>query len=96
MPARILYRIRVKAKNWVQYTIRQVPARIDRSLRQKSKQARQSLNESAIDSLTKEVGLADEQLRYHDLDPLAGTWQEDAAFDAAMVAQDQVDSRLWK
>ena len=80
----------------VQYTIRQVPARLDRSLRQQSKQAGQSLNEAAIVALTKGLGLADEPRTYHDLDSLAGTWREDAAFDAAIAAQDQVDPSLWR
>jgi len=83
-------------KDATQYTIRQVPARVDRCLRQKSKQSRQSLNEAAIEALTKGLGLAEEPLRYHDLDGVAGTWQEDAAFDAAIAAQDQVDPKLWK
>ena len=86
----------MKSDASIQYTIRQVPARIDQSLRQKSKQARQSLNETAVAALAKGLGLADECPRFHDLDPLAGTWQEDAAFDAAIAAQDQVDVRLWK
>jgi hypothetical protein len=86
----------VKAKSSIQYTIRQVPVRIDRSLRQKSKQARQSLNEAAIDALNKGLGLAEERFCFHDLDALSGTWHEDAAFDAAIAAQDQVDPRLWK
>jgi hypothetical protein len=86
----------VKSKVSIQYTIRQVPEQIDRSLRQKSKQARQSLNEAAIDALSKGLGLAEDAPRYHDLDALVGSWQEDAAFDAAIAAQDQVDPRLWK
>ena len=86
----------MKTSASIQYTIRQVPARIDRSLRQKSKQAGQSLNEAVIDALGKGLGLGDERPRYHDLDKLAGTWREDAAFDAALAAQDQVDPRLWK
>ena len=86
----------MKSNASIQYTIRHVPVRIDQSLRQKSKQAGQSLNETAVAALTKGLGLADEPPRYHDLDPLAGTWQEDAAFDAAIAAQDQVDVRLWK
>ena len=86
----------MKSNASIQYTIRQVPEHIDRSLRQKSKQAHQSLNEAAITALSKGLGLADAPPRYHDLDALAGTWQEDAAFDAAIAAQDQVDARLWK
>ena len=86
----------MKANSSIQYTLRQVPARVDRSLRQKSKQSGKSLNEAAIDALSKGLGLADEKIRFHDLDALAGSWQEDAAFDAAIQAQDQVDPRLWK
>jgi hypothetical protein len=62
----------------------------------KSKRAGQSLNDAAITALTRGLGLADERPRYHDLDHLAGTWEEDSAFDAAVAAQDQVDPRLSK
>ncbi len=86
----------MKSNASIQYTIRQVPAHIDRSLRQKSKQAGQSLNETAIRALSMGLGLADTPPRYRDLDPLAGTWQEDPAFDAALAAQDGVDLHLWK
>ena len=86
----------MKVEGSVQYTIRQVPATVDRSLRRKSRQSRQSLNEAALEALAKGLGLAEERPRFHDLDSLAGTWQEDAAFDAAIAAQDQVDPRLWK
>ena len=86
----------MKVEGSVQYTIRQVPATVDRSLRRKSRQSRQSLNEAALEALARGLGLAEERPRFHDLDPLAGTWQEDAAFDAAIAAQDQVDPRLWK
>jgi len=33
---------------------------------------------------------------HHDLDPLIGTWQEDAAFDSAIRAFEQVDESVWK
>ena len=77
----------MKSMDSTQYTIRQVPAHVVRSLRRKSKQSRQSLNETAIEALTKGLGLADERPTFHDLDTLAGTWREDAAFDAAIAAQ---------
>lgn len=84
----------MKSKGSVQYTIRQVPAHLDRSLRRRSKEAGQSLNEAAIEALSRGLGLAEVPLQHHDLDALAGTWHEDAAFDAAITAQDQVDVRL--
>jgi hypothetical protein len=31
-----------------------------------------------------------------ELESLAGTWQEDAAFDAAVLAFEQVDEALWQ
>jgi len=96
LPAFVPYAAGMKSGNPVQYTLRQVPARVDRSLRQKSKQSGQSLNEAAIEALAKGLGLAEERMRFHDLDPLAGTWEEDPAFDAAIEAQDQIERRLWK
>ena len=33
---------------------------------------------------------------YHELDALIGTWREDAAFDAAVRAFEQVDAAVWK
>ena len=96
LPALVAYLHDMKSEGSIQYTIRQIPKHIDRSLRQKSKQSRQSLNEAAIDALTKGLGLADVRPCYHDLDALAGTWQEDPGFDRAIAAQDQVDPRLWR
>jgi hypothetical protein len=36
-----------------------------------------------------------EETCHHDLDFLIGSWREDAAFDAAVAAQQQVDPQLW-
>ncbi len=80
----------------MQYTIRGIPPAVNDALRERARSAGKSLNEAAIDALTKGLGLAEDRPRFHDLDLLAGTWQEDAAFDAAIAAQDQVDPRLWK
>jgi hypothetical protein len=33
---------------------------------------------------------------HHDLDTLIGSWREDPAFDAAILAFDQVDAEVWK
>lgn len=86
----------MKSEASIQYTLRKVPGFVDRSLRQKSKLFRKSLNAAAIDALAKGLGLADEKIRFHDLDSLAGTWEEDVAFDSAILAQDQTDPRFWK
>jgi hypothetical protein len=80
----------------IQYTIRHIPPALDRALRQKVKREKESLNACVIDALTKGLGMADQPVRYHDLDELAGTWREDALFDAAIAAQNQIDHDLWK
>jgi plasmid stability protein len=86
----------VKSGNSVKYTIRNIPVRVARALRQKSKQSGKSLNAVALDALAKGLGLSEKRPVYHDLDGLAGTWVEDPAFDAAIAAQDQVEPQLWK
>ena len=83
-------------KTNIQYTIRQVPKRVDAVLRQRSRRSHRSLNEEALDALSRGLGVAEEKVAHHDLDSMAGTWQEDAAFDAAIAAQDQVDRKLWQ
>ncbi len=34
--------------------------------------------------------------KFHDLDSLIGSWREDAEFDAAIRAFEQVDEAMWK
>lgn len=80
----------------MQYTLRNVPRPVDAALRRRAKSEAKSLNETAVDALTRGAGLADEPVRFRDLDALAGSWREDPAFDRAIAAQDQVDPGLWK
>lgn len=79
-----------------QYTIRQVPRAVDRSLRAKSRREGRSLNAVAIEALSAGLRLAGEPIRHDDLDFMAGTWVEDEKFDAAIAAQDRVDPKLWR
>ncbi len=79
-----------------QYTIRDIPARIDEALRRKARQEGKSLNQVAVEALTLSVGLGEEPSLYHDLDHLAGTWVADDEFEKALADQDQIDSQLWQ
>lgn len=79
-----------------QYTIRQIPKHVDHALRRESRRRQRSLNQVAIEAMSKGLGLADQPVRYHDLDALAGTWEEDKAFDKAVAVQDRIDPTLWK
>ena len=81
----------------VQYTVRAVPAHVDRALRRKAAAEKKSLNALLREALIKEAGVAEPSGRLHtDLDALAGTWLDDPGFDEAIRAQDQVDASLWR
>ena len=81
----------------VQYTVRSVPARVDKALRRKALEGRKSLNEVLRDALIKEADGLDLPGRvYTDLDALAGSWVDVPGFDAAVGAQDRVDEALWR
>ena len=79
----------------MQYTIRNIPAFLDRLLRQKARERNESLNEIALQAMARGMGMSDERVRYRNLGDLAGTWAEDPAFDDALREQDTVDERLW-
>ena len=78
-----------------QYTIRNVPAALDRELRDDAKQRGMSLNEAAIDAIKRGLGITQSEIEYGDLDDLIGTWKEDQRFEQAMTEQDKVDPDQW-
>ncbi len=81
----------------VQYTVRGVPAHVDKALRRKARESRKSLNEVLRDALVKEAEGPDGPGRvYTDLDALAATWLEMPGFEDAIGAQDQIDPALWR
>jgi plasmid stability protein len=81
---------------YVQYTIRNIPASIDRELRERSRRSNKSLNETVVDTLRSGLGIGPDQPAYDDLDDLIGTWKEDPDFDRAVAEQDMVDEALWR
>ncbi len=80
----------------VQYTIRNIPPRVDQRLRERSSRYGTSLNTVAVQALSQALGLEGETAVFHDLDDLVGTWVNDPAFDQAIQEQDQVDEELWQ
>lgn len=80
----------------MQYTIRNLPEYLDAALRRAAREQGKSLNEVAIEALTRGAGLGESRCRQRDLSDIAGTWQEDPAFDSAIAAQDTVDKEMWK
>ena len=81
----------------VQYTVRSVPAHVDKVLRRKAHAGRKSLNEVLRDALIREAEGTDLPERaYTDLDALVGSWVDVPGFDEAVRAQDRVDEALWR
>jgi hypothetical protein len=96
MPASSAYNACMKSIKTTQYTVRQVPKRLDEALRLQARQQGKSLNDVTLEALTHGLGLADDPIVHHDLDALAGSWVDDPAFDKAIEAQDQIDPAVWK
>ena len=77
----------------IQYTIRGIPREVDRALRQKAAQRKQSLNHVILDELT--VATVGRQQRA-DFSDLVGRWTPDPAFDEILAAQRQIDWDKWR
>lgn len=80
----------------MQYTLRNVPAGLDLALRRLARREGRSLNEVTLAALSRAVGADEEPIPYRQLRDLAGTWEHDPEFDAALEAQDRIDPDLWR
>jgi hypothetical protein len=79
----------------MQYTLRNVSPQLDAVLRDEARRQGKSLNEAALRALERGTGIDSVPRRRRDLADIAGSWQEDPAFDSAIEAQDSVDPALW-
>ena len=79
----------------IQYTIRQIPDSVDRALRKRSAKEGISINEAAVEALRLGSGVGRDDVRFHDLDALAGTWVADPACEKALEAFEVIDRELW-
>jgi hypothetical protein len=77
----------------LQYTIRGVPRELDRILRRKAAQRRQSLNQVILDELAEAAAGRKQRADYTDL---VGRWAPDPAFDEILAAQRQIDWEKWR
>jgi len=80
----------------MQYTLRNIPPAVDRTLRRRAGEEGKSLNETAVEALCRGLGVAEESVRYRDLSDLAGTWIDDPEFEAALADQHRIDRGLWE
>lgn len=83
-------------KKRIQYTIRDVPGRVDEALRSYAAEAGTSINQAAVDAIAKGLGVPISGKQYDDLDHLVGSWQEDPQFDEAVAEMDRIDSEMWE
>jgi hypothetical protein len=80
----------------IQYTIRGIPPRLNKKIREIAAREGKSLNETVLEVMRTGAGLSETPVRYTDLDELAGTWVDDPEFDRALEEMDKIDPELWK
>jgi hypothetical protein len=80
----------------MQYTIRDVPHRLDVELRERARRENKSLNQVAIEAMAQGLGLAGTKSPRRSLQDVAGTWSKDAALERALSEQDRVDPKMWE
>jgi hypothetical protein len=81
-------------------TLRNLPASLDRTIRQRAKKKGVSVNKVVISLLQDHLGESGPRQvqRYHDLNGLAGSWskQEAEAFERTLAQQRAIDPEIWK
>lgn len=80
----------------MQYTLRNIPRRLDKALRAKAKAEGKSINTIAVEALEAALGVNGELPKRRDLSFMAGTWDNDPAVEAALEDQRRIDPELWK
>jgi hypothetical protein len=79
-----------------QYTLRGIPERLDRRLRDLAKSRGRSLNAVAVEALERGSGGKEGILEFDDIDDLIGTWQEDSDCQNALDSMRKIDPELWR
>jgi len=79
-----------------QYTIRNLPRELDKTLRQKAKKAGKSLNTVVLETLTRGAGFGDKPVVHHNLEKYIGTWVDDPEFHKVVEEHERIDEEMWK
>ena len=83
-------------------TLRNIPPQIQTIIERRAEEEGWSFNKTVLRMLEEAVGLRrrarQRQEPFHDLDHLAGTWNEEEAreFESSLAAQRQIDPELWE
>jgi hypothetical protein len=78
-----------------QYTIRGVPASVDRALRRRARERGKSLNAVLVEAVTRAAGVDTEPATYDDLDHLIGSWISDPDTERALAEQRRIEPGDW-
>ena len=82
--------------NTIQYTIRNIPAAVDRVIRKRADQQGISFNQTVVDLLTLQVFGTTKPKEDPHFDWLFNQSGEDKGFDEAIAELSQVDTALWQ
>ena len=81
-------------------TVRNLPPRLAKAVRERARRERTSLNGAVIRLIEERLGAGHAKpaaAQHHDLDFLFGTWTKEAdEFDVALAQQRAIDGELWK
>lgn len=80
----------------MQLTLRNLPPRLDRAIRERAQRDNKSLEEVAIEAMLRGFSIHDEPVEQRNLDGIAGTWEEDPVITAALEEQRRIDPELWR
>lgn len=86
----------MKSMHPIQYTIRNIPAEVDRRLRDSARHLHRSLNQTLLDLLSRAAGASQASASYRDLDAFFGSWTADPKVDQALAEQRTIDKKLWR
>lgn len=78
------------------YTITNVPEEIERALRARAAAEHKSPEQAILDALARDLGVSRPCQKKRDLSDIAGTWEEDPEFDAALEDQRRIDWEMWQ
>ena len=80
----------------MQYTIRGLPASLDKLIRRRAREEGKSINTVAVEALMEAFGLRGVLPFHRDVGSLAGSWVEDPAVDEALREQRVIDDEMWR
>jgi len=79
-----------------QYTVRAIPARVDRELRKRADREKKSLNSLIVEIISASVSSEGPRPRRRDMRKFSGIWADDPEFDRAMEEFERIDEEMWR